>query len=172
MAWQAGAGSAGQWLGPACVTACVAASLLARARLGHARAPRKLAAHADARSPSSPCPVPARHGREKTPAGEPAIWRFPHASVFEALDGTLERVQDALGLSQAAARFAKLESMELGGSKVCRAHANACLGPCNVAGTDPAPLAPPRRGEPCLAGGGAVASAADPWPRSQIRARH
>lgn len=68
--------------------------------------------------PPSPCAEPARYGRERTPAGEPAVWRFPHAAVFETLDGTVERTQDVLALVQAAIRFAKLENMELGGSKV------------------------------------------------------
>lgn len=46
------------------------------------------------------------------------MWRFPPATIFSGMDELLERAHDVLGLVNMAARFARLETLELGGSKV------------------------------------------------------
>ncbi|KFM23536.1 Dynein beta chain, flagellar outer arm [Auxenochlorella protothecoides] len=57
----------------------------------------------------------AQHSR--TPTKGASMWRFPPATIFSGMDELLERAHDVLGLVNMAARFARLETLELGGSK-------------------------------------------------------
>eukprot|EP00741_Cyanophora_paradoxa_P016051 tig00000042_g15496.t1 len=45
------------------------------------------------------------------------LWRVPHAAVFSRLESFVERCHDILDLAQTTVQFAKLEKLEIGGTK-------------------------------------------------------